>query len=314
VLRRRLLGFDDKWNELLPGSSSSYGRLAPGHYTFEVEAYWPGVNRVSSAQLTIIQQSAIYRRKPFIVCCCLLATLLIWLFYRFRIHQMKLRFQAVSDERSRVAREIHDTLLQGSIGAVSLLEALEISHEQSRDNNRQPAQAHRWLTIVQCVREQLSETIKEAREAIWNLRNGDDQRPLDEALRDTLERLTSRAGVEASFWAQGDTIPIAPRVQHEIIMSAREAIMNAVSHGHPEAIDVRLSFDSSVVTVSVSDDGIGFSPNTVQLTESDHFGLSSMRDRMRKFRGSAVIESEPGQGTKVRLSVPLEGSHVRYKH
>lgn len=312
TLRRRLIGLDEKWNDLVPGSSSSYGSLAPGQYTFKVEAYWLPQSAVSSAEVTIIQESAIYKRKSFIAVCCAMVALFGWLFFRFRVHQMRLRFQAVADERNRVAREIHDTLLQGCIGAVSLLDALEISHERAR-GNRLASQEMRWLTVIQCVREQFGETIKEAREAIWNLRNADDQKPLNEVLRDALERLTSRAGVQTAFRAEGDVIPIIPRVQHEIIMTAREAIMNAVSHSHAEMINVNLKFDSSSVMVSICDDGIGFDPESVQMTKSDHFGLSGMRDRMRKFSGSLTIESAPDRGTKVCLSLPLNAGRVRAK-
>jgi signal transduction histidine kinase len=313
LLRRRLFGLDDKWSELVSGSSSSYGKLVPGRYTFRVEAYWPGVNTTSSAEVVFIQQSAIYQRKSFITACCVLIALMGWLLYRFRIHQMRLRFQAVADERGRVAREIHDTLLQGCIGALSLLEALEISHEQARDH-LQTGQEKRWVTIIQCVCEQFGETVKEAREAIWNLRNVDDSKSLDEALRDVLERLTSRAEVETSLQVEGETVPIIPQVQHEIIMSAREAIMNSVSHAHPRSIDVRLSFDSTSVTITICDNGIGFDLEAVQLTESSHFGLSGMRDRMRKFRGSMTLESEPGGGTRIRLSLPLSACRFRAKH
>ncbi|HEU5406501.1 MAG TPA: two-component regulator propeller domain-containing protein [Nitrospira sp.] len=309
-LRGRLLGFDDKWNDLVPGSSSSYGRLPPGQYTFAVQAYWRGMNPVSSAQITFVQQSAFYRRKSFIFACCLVLALLGLLLYRTRIHQMKLRFQAVADERSRVAREIHDTLLQGCIGALSLLEALEISHDQTRGNLKS-GQENRWLMILQCVREQFGETIKEAREAIWNLRTADDQKPLSEALHDALERLTSRAGVQTSFCVEGEAIPIRPRVQHEIIMSTREAIMNAVSHASPGVIDVHLRFDSSDITVSICDDGIGFDPKEIRMVKSDHFGLCGMRDRMSKLRGSMIVESKLGLGTKVRLSLPVTACRTR---
>jgi signal transduction histidine kinase len=68
------------------------------------------------------------------------------------------------------------------------------------------------------------------------------------------------------------------------------------------------------VMVSISDDGIGFDPDTVKLTESNHFGLSGMRDRMHKFRGSVTIESVPGEGTKVHLHLPLGASRSRARH
>lgn len=312
-LRRRLFGFDEKWSELVPGSSSSYGKLAPGQYTFRVEAYWPGMDTVSSAEVILIQESAIYQRKSFIVTCCMLVALFAWLVYRFRIRQMTLRFQAVADERGRVAREIHDTLLQGCIGALSLLEALEISHDRARSQTHPQRQEDRWVTVIQCVREQFGETIKEAREAIWNLRNSDDRKSLDEALRDALGRLTSRAGIQTSFQIEGARFPLIPRVQHEIVMAAREAILNAVSHAHPGSIVVQLNFDPSNVIVSISDDGVGFNPKSISLMESDHFGIAGMRDRMSKFRGSMTIESEPGKGTTVRLSLPLSACCVQLK-
>jgi len=311
-LRRRLLGVDEKWSELVPGSSSSYSHLAPGRYTFKVEGYWPGMDSASSAEITILQQSAIYQRRSFLLFCVALTALLGWFLYWLKVHQIKLRFQAVADERSRVAREIHDTLLQGCIGALALLQALEISHEQS--NEHLPSgQEGRWMTIVRCVRDQFGETIQEAREAIWNLRNADDGKSLDAVLRDTLERLTSRAEVATSFTSEGETVPINPRVQHEIIMSAREAILNSVSHAHADAIDVRLNFNSTDISVSICDDGVGFDVKTIPSLGSNHFGLCGMRDRMQKFRGSLVVDSHPGMGTKVRLALPLSACRVRMK-
>lgn len=311
-LRRRLFGFNSQWSTFSPGSSSSYGKLSPGTYKFEVEAYWPGQLRVSSAQVTILQQSAIYQKKWFLALCCMIALLMAWSFYRFKIHQVGLRFKAVADERGRIAREIHDTLLQGCIGALSLLEALEISQEQSLEDP-QPNHEMRWLSVVRSVQEQFSQNIKEAREAIWNLRNADDQKSLDEALSDTLTRLTSRANVEASFHVEGRPVAIIPRVQHEIIMSAREAIMNAVSHARSQFIQVHLRFDAENVSVTIRDDGIGFDPNAVEFTGSNHFGLAGMRDRMQKFRSSFAVQSEPGRGTTVNLSVPLHVCQIRHK-
>jgi len=311
-LRRRLLGVDEKWSDLVPGSSSSYSHLAPGRYTFKVEGYWPDMNSASSAEITIVQQSAIYQRKSFLVFCVGLAALLGWLLYWSKVHQIKLRFQAVADERSRVAREIHDTLLQGCIGALALLQALEISHEQS--NEHPPSgQEGRWMTIIRCVREQFGETIKEAREAIWNLRNADDRKSLDAVLRDTLERLTSRADVATSFKTEGQAVVINPRVQHEIIMSAREAILNSVSHAHADTIDVRLCFNTSDIAVSICDDGVGFDVKTIPSLGSNHFGLSGMRDRMQKFRGSLAVDSHPGMGTRVSLALPISACRVRIK-
>lgn len=302
-LRRRLIGLEDGWSDLVPGSSSNYGKLPPGRYVFRAEASWPGGAKSSAVELAIVQQTSIYRRKWFLGLCGLALALLSWFFYHVRLQEMRLRFQAVAAERNRVACEIHDTLLQGCIGAASLLEAVEISQNLS---SAEPSvgQQQGWRATLSYAREQMTETIKEARDAIWNLRNDDDQKPLDEALRDVLERLTSRANVQTSFRCEGERLKLMARARHELLMAAREAILNALAHARPSRIDVRVNFTRDAVSVHVADDGVGFEANEEEIAESGHFGLEGMRDRMCKLGGDMSIESHLGRGTLVSLSLP----------
>jgi signal transduction histidine kinase/ligand-binding sensor domain-containing protein len=303
-LRRRLEGFDDNWRSILPGASSSYGKLPPGHYKFRVEASWGGGEAASDAEVVIVQQTAFYRTWWFLAACFLLLALLVRVGYRFRMQQMELRFQAVAGERSRVAREIHDTLLQGCIGAVSLLEAVEISHDQMSGNMAE-GQRLRWRSTLAYVREQMTECIKEAREAIWNLRGNDAQKPLAEALGDVLERLTSRAQVQTQLEVEGETPRLLARAQHELLMATREAILNALAHARPSSLRVRVHASQAHIGVTIADDGVGFDVNSVDAAPGEHFGLAGMRDRMHRFGGTMTIETESGRGTLVHLSLPL---------
>jgi len=309
-LRRRLIGLEDNWSTILPGSSSNYGKLPPGTYRFRVEADWGDGGAASAAEVVIVQRASIYRQSWFLGACCLGLALLVGLFYRLRLHQMRLRFQAVAEERNRMAREIHDTLLQGCIGAVALLEAVEISHDQAAAH-ASDGQQKRWRSTLAYVREQMTECIKEAREAIWNLRSSDAQKLLQEALRDVLERLTSRAQVSTSLEVEGELPRLVARAQHELVMAAREAILNALAHARPSAIDLRVHAGNGRISIRIRDDGQGFDVNSVDAGDGEHFGLTGMQDRMRKFGGVMTIESEPGRGTLVHLSLPLGAELVR---
>jgi len=309
-LRRRLVGLEDKWTAIMPGASSSYAKLPPGKYTFRVEASWGGGAAASAAEVVIIQQISIFRTKWFLAGCLVAFALLIWLFLRMRLHQMRLRFQAVAAERTRMAREIHDTLLQGCIGAVSLLEAIEISHDQVC-GDLPAGQRQRWRSTLAYVREQMTESIKEAREAIWNLRSSDVLKPLDEALRDLLDRLTSRAQVHAAFEVEGEVPRLVARAQHELVMATREAILNALAHARPQNIRLNLHAGEGKLTIRVADDGAGFDADAPESASGEHFGLAGMRDRMRKFGGTMTIESRTGEGTSVLLLLPLGAEVIR---
>jgi ligand-binding sensor domain-containing protein/signal transduction histidine kinase len=308
-LRRRLVGLESEWTEIAPGVASIYGRLPPGRYIFRVEASWPNSKVHSSAEVEIDQESSLYRRPWFAALCVALAILLVWLYHRFQLHQMKLRFKAVMTERNRVAREIHDTVLQGCIGVSSLLEAVASSQEQE-SSAAQDARPERWSQVLQYARAQIKETIREARNAIWELRNPEEHKPLSEMLREMVDRLANRESATLMFEEIGDVPRIRAMVQHELVMVVREAVLNAMAHANAAQIVVRVEGREKQILVRVSDDGSGFDASRVREEKAAHFGLASMDERMKRIGGVLKMDSNAGGGTDVLLMLPLTAEVV----
>lgn len=309
-LRRKLIGLDSQWTEIAPGSASIYGKLPPGHYIFRVEASWPNSKLHSMVDVVIDQESSIYRKPWFIAICAVFAALLVWLYHQFQLHQLKLRFEAVITERNRVAREIHDTVLQGCIGVSSLLEAVASSQEQE-NNSIEQTKPERWLQVLQYARAQIKETIREARNAIWELRNSEEQKALDEMLRDMLDRLAHRESAKLMFEHVGQIPDLRATVQRELVMVVREAVLNAMAHANASKIVVHLEYKDKQVSIRVSDNGSGFDVLKVREEKTGHFGLASMEERMKRIGGEFKIRGNAGDGTDVLLILPLTIQVVR---
>jgi ligand-binding sensor domain-containing protein/two-component sensor histidine kinase len=309
-LRRRLFGLETQWTEIAPGAASIYGKLPPGRYIFRVEANWPNQKQTSVAEINIIQQSSLYRRPWFLVICAIIFGVLIWLYHQFQLHQMRLRFEAVMAERNRVARELHDTVLQGCIGISSLLEAVASSQEQQGiRNNGSPHE--RWLQVLHYAREQIKETIRDARNAIWELRNTGEEKPLDAALRDLLDRLPHDKGAGMVFERRGPSPAIRTTVQHELVMVIREAVLNALAHAGASRITLRRTVTAAQLLLEVSDDGTGFSLTNLDQKQGRHFGLANMEERVERIGGQFTIDSALGRGTQVRVNLPLTPANSR---
>jgi ligand-binding sensor domain-containing protein/signal transduction histidine kinase len=302
-MRRRLIGLDKSWSEIPAGSSSNYGRLPAGRYTFRVEAFWPDTGAVSFAEIPIEQVASFYRRTWFLVFCLLILAAATWAFHRTRVHSLEVRFRAVAEERRRIAREIHDTLLQGCIGAITMLEAIELS-EGPKSPSPQPSLALPYLASLSFVRQRLADTTKDAREAIWNLSSADQSKWFHELIQDMMMRLTTGTTIHGTSGFHGTPLSLSPRTQHELLMASREALNNAIVHGLPNNLDVQVMYDTETVTIILRDDGKGFIPRELDASPSVHFGISGMQARMTKCGGSLSLESSPHKGTLVRLTVP----------
>lgn len=297
-LRRRLIGFDSRWTSITPNQPATYTNLPPGRYIYRMEAGWRGSSPVTVFELPIVQQSHFYRRPLFLALCVVLLLVMVWLIHVLRVRQMKLRFRATTEERNRMAREIHDTVVQGCIGVSSLLEAVAIRkpHTAPPDSSD---------TLLDTAREQIALTIVEARDAIWNLRQPRHDGGLIHSLEAMLERMTSSRDTVASFHSAGDPIRLARTEEHELLMSVREALHNATTHAAPSHIALTLTYTPELLTVSIRDDGRGFEPADAQPSHGFHYGLLGMQERMERIGGSCNINSIPGRGAEVLLQLPL---------
>ncbi|SFS08285.1 Histidine kinase-, DNA gyrase B-, and HSP90-like ATPase [Granulicella pectinivorans] len=306
-IRRRLLGLEDRWSELEPGASSSYSGLPAGTYHFQVETRWPDDDRVFQDELEIVQIGPLWQRPWFLLLCALAVPLAAWAWHAFRIRQIALRFQAVAEERNRVAREMHDTLLQGCIGVSSLLEAASLNESPMTSVEGNALQVR---SPLQYAREEVTKTIQDARAAISDLRRTEELRELGAELDALIRQQPRGSNLRIAFTRSGPEITLQPSVQHELFMSTREAIFNAVAHADATSLHVKLQTSSTRLAIDVVDDGKGFDP-VERSQSSGHFGLVSMYERLQRIGGSIDIHSGEGRGSTVRLILPLQARMVR---
>ncbi|MEQ4206511.1 sensor histidine kinase [Actinopolymorpha sp. B17G11] len=207
------------------------------------------------------------------------------------------REAGVLDERQRMAREIHDTLAQGLTGIITQLQAAD----QAKDN---PAEWQRHLdTAAVLARESLSE----ARRSVHAVRpEALEVARLPEALEDVVERWSAVNDVPASVTTTGTARPLHPEVEVTLLRTAQEGLANVAKHANATRVGLTLSYMEDVVTLDVRDDGAGFEIGNVPEAAGQQggFGLTAMRQRVRRLAGRLEVESESGVGTAISASVP----------
>lgn len=294
----------DSWNEAYSRTTAYYTNLPPGKYRFRVQAFEinnPGT--VSEVAVDIVQRPHFYRTPWFIVLWVLGGIALVLVGYQLRLHQMRMRFQAVLEERGRLAREMHDTLIQGCVGVSSLLEAatgIEAGEEALKQQ------------LLNYATEQVRSTIEEARQAVWNLRNSPG---LSDTGQIPLERILTqfRRDYKISIFHQlfGTPFPLNESATHELEMVIREALSNAVLHGHPKRVDIVMHFSEKNVKIVIRDDGRGFDREKQSCAERKHYGLVGMQERVHRMQGSIEIVSAPGKGTEIHVSLPRAKCEIK---
>lgn len=295
--RFEMEGFDKRWSAASPRRSASWTNLPPGRYTFRVQAF--EINdpqEMTEVSLPIVQEPSFWRTPWFAAFCLLSLGGILLAVYRFRLWQMQVRFEAVLDERGRLAREMHDTVIQGCAGISALLEALASMGEQKSSLPQE---------LLEHARRQVRTTIDEARQAIWNLRQG---QPSERMLAQMLEGMAKQIGGDSRVTLEckvtGKPFPLTQYATHELMMLAREAVYNAVLHGQASRIDLKVNFGRDELTLEVCDDGVGFDPKTTFAAEDRHYGLVGMRERVQAMGGEFDLDSAPGHGTRLTVRTP----------
>jgi len=295
--RYMLDGFDKTWSEASPARVAFYTNLPPGHYQFRVAAFeMNNPEQVAAASLQVFQKPHFYRTAWFLSCAVLLLGALVWGMYQFRLGQLHARFQAVLSERNRLAREMHDTLIQGCASVSALLEAHSSLAQNKAEGNGD---------LLDCARTQLRSTIEEARQAVWGLRSmSESTTDITLLLRKMAEQFSHEFSVPVEFKVSGTSFPLDQSVVHEALMVAREALYNSIRHAQPKRIDLAVAFEENVCRIRVRDDGSGFDPATLSSLPENHYGLIGIRERVERIGGKFTLHSEVGRGTDLSIEVP----------
>jgi ligand-binding sensor domain-containing protein/signal transduction histidine kinase len=306
--RYMLGGFDRDWVEAGARRTAFYTNLPPGRYRFRVTARnTGGVWSETGAEVWFELQPHYYQTVWFRVLLVILITALFFGFYRLRMRRLRKGFDAVAAERSRIAREIHDTLAQGFVAISVRLEMMSQMLRTGRvDNCREQLDETRGM-----VREGLAE----ARRSIWNLRTeGADAETLPARLARFVQEAVSR-GTDAQLQTTGIYRPLERRVEDELQRIAQEAFTNAIRHSGGKTIRLRLNYVEDYVSLEVIDDGCGFDISQAASNKQGHFGLTGIRERAQQIGATVMLESKPGHGTTVRVEMPFSrvGSARRRK-
>ncbi len=305
--RYMLQGHDRVWQEPGPRRQAFYSNLAPGRYVFKViGSNNDGVWNDHGAELVFTVLPMFYQTWWFRLLYLTAALGAICLLYLFRVRQaeerIQARLEARMEERERIARELHDTLLQGFQGLVLRFQAvLNILPREG------PARA-----MVEKTLDRADEVLLEGRERVQELR---EQGLAEGDLSDSLARYGAELAQDhtAHFTLSviGTPRPIDPIVNNEAYRIAREAMANAFLHSHGSKIEVELTYDASAVSLRVRDDGQGIPEQILAGGRSGHWGLSGMRERAEKIGAGFRLWSRPGSGTEVDLTIPARFAYPR---
>jgi NarL family two-component system sensor histidine kinase YdfH len=200
---------------------------------------------------------------------------------------------AITQERERMARELHDTLAQGVAGLIMQLEAVD-SHLE----NDNPAKAQ---AVVQQAMHRARRTLDEARRAIQALRAGVlEQGSLVDALEQEIAQFEATTGAQASLETPSEMPVISPEKAQTILRVVQESLSNAARHAGANHVAVQLAKNDDELVISVQDDGPGFDPEEA-MQKPGRFGLAGMQERAARLGGKLDVESAPGKGTRVTL-------------
>jgi ligand-binding sensor domain-containing protein/signal transduction histidine kinase len=295
--RYRLVGFDKEWIDGGTRRDASYTNLLPGRYTFDViacngDGLWNETGAIFSFRL----RPRFYQTYWFYAACALIIAAVGWLLYRLRVRQIRGRFAVVLAERTRMAREIHDTLAQGYVGISLQLQALAGKLKDSPEDVR---------SHLDLASKMADTSLTEAYRSIWELRpqalEGGD---LAGAISSVAEQMLVGTSVRLDVRVRGSFTGLPAAVEVNLLRICQEAVANAVKHAAPRRITIRLTREKGQVRLQVADDGKGFESTKPPSADIGRFGLISMRERANQIGGRLTVSSKPGHGTDVEVEVP----------
>jgi signal transduction histidine kinase/ligand-binding sensor domain-containing protein len=304
--RYRLDGYDSAWSDITASREAGYTNLPPRHYRFRVIATNPdGVWSANEGALVFEVEPLFWQTWWFrsaVVLVCIAGILAI---YRIRLHQatgrIYLRSQERLAERTRIAQELHDTLLQGFLSA---------SMQVHVATDRLPDDSSVKPTLTRAL-ELMRQVIDEGRNAVRGLRASQSASlDLEHAFSQIQQELVTgqQVGEDVDFRVivDGERRPLHPVLRDEVYRIGREALINAFRHARAKKIELELKYSSKGLSVLVRDDGCGIDHSVLQTGRDGHWGLSGMRERADRIGARLHVMTSSSAGTEVELSVPSQ--------
>jgi signal transduction histidine kinase len=302
--RVKLEGRDPDWKDVGNDRKAFYNDLPPRNYRFRVMACNnSGVWNEAGASFDFSIAPAYYQTSWFQASCAAAFLVLLWALYRLRLHQIAREFNARLDERvnerMRIARELHDTLLQS-------FQAL-MFHFQAVNDLLPPGKGKEALGKVL---DRADQAIVEGRNAIQNIRSSttvtNDLSCAMTALGEELAGSNDGEKGPPTFRVSVEGTPreLHPILRDDIYRIAREALRNAFRHAGANQIEADITYGESLLRLRIRDDGRGIDPNHLHVGRDGHWGLPGMRERAQQIGAQLEMWSEVGAGTEVELRIP----------
>jgi signal transduction histidine kinase/ligand-binding sensor domain-containing protein len=292
--------FDRQWSEPSPDREAVYTNLGPGTYHFHLLASnsygeWNGAESVVGFEV----EPALWQTWWFRSTLALLLTGMVAAFYRLHLHrltqQLNLRFEERLAERTRIAQELHDTLLQGLLSASM---QLHVADDQLAGDSPAKPLVNRVLALMGRV-------IEEGRNAVRGLRSAhDDSSDLGQAFSRVAQELDVQEEVDFRVVVEGLPRALHPVIRDDVYRIGREALVNAFRHSRANRIEVEVDYSTGYLSILIRDNGCGIDPEVLRAGREGHWGLPGMHERAEKIGAKLRVWSRPNSGTEVELTVP----------
>ncbi len=312
--RFKLEGQDRDWREVVNDRQVEYSNLGPGPYRFRVTACNnSGVWNEAGTFLDFSIAPAYYQTTWFRVSCVAAFVLLLWALYQLRLRQVarqfNMRLEERVNERTRIARELHDTLLQNLHGLLFRFQAAR---------NMLPRRTEEAMGALDGAILRTEQAIAESRDTIKDLRS-ERVTPTDlaELLTQTGKELETAADANGNppifrVIVEGERQTLSPALQDEVYRIARELLRNAFQHALARRIEAEIRYDNHLFRVLIRDDGKGMDPKVLKEGgQAGHWGLPGVRERAKQIGARLDFWSEAGAGTEVQLTVPVSAGSER---
>ena len=305
--RYKLEGHDTDWQDAGNRRQAFYSDLAPRNYRFRVAASNnSGVWNEAGASFDFSVAPVYYQTTWFRLSSVAAILVLLGVLYQLRLRQVarqfNMRMEERVNERTRIARDLHDTLLQSLAGVSLQLDG--ISKQAATHPEKTPS-------MIARVREQVDSAFREARVKVWNLRSASPEvEGLEAALRQLAERLAPSMTARCTVSVSGQPRPCSPEVEEDLLRIAQEAANNASRHAQAREIRIALDYSARSVALCISDDGRGFDFEE-GYGKLGHWGLKNMQERAAQIRGTCKITTAAGKGTRIEVRVPLSSWSLR---
>lgn len=304
--RYRLDNFDHDWSEPTPAREAIYTNLGPGSYRFRVIASnSEGIWNSAETAIPLEVEPAFWQAWWFRLSGICALVLGIFMIHLLRLRQMAsrldLRFEERLAERTRIAQDLHDTLLQGFLSA-----SMQLHVAAGRLEEDSPAKPPLDRAI-----ELMGKAGSEGRTALRGLRSSQlDHLTLEQAFASIPQELSISEETRLHITIEGRRRPLRPVLRDDVYRIGREAIVNAFRHSRSTNISVEIEYTAHQLRVLVQDNGCGADPQTIQFGREGHWGLKGMRERAERIGAKLSVFSGPGAGTEVVLCVP---GHIAFQ-